>query len=429
MTRYTQTHVNTNIIGQDTRSMIKADDNNEIVALPEMCKGLTRNGKPCEVYPLNKRLFCEKNHKIFETYSDQQVQKYLEIPRENLKPCKQCKNYRPMCEDGEHCVTCEPNLLPLCCGILANGKPCHLRAMENSKVCGPYHHDMHEYTDEQFQKIAQCFGCKKYRAIVDKKKCSKCAEKQTMNKEKRNERKKCIGRQSNANGDECEGVVIEGRHTCPRHRDMENYTEEMCKNIRKCPLCQSCRPKWRYFEGDGCNWCLKRKKEKEYHTTCGDSGGLMMDGSKCGAKPLDGTKFCKIHKDLVTYTQEMLDNQKLCSTKKHYRYCGEYHTCKKCRDTMNARYKKNRSGEKCKKCENQRVNGDYCGLHYVDYYKEFAAAKNLKTCANVNRACKALLPLDYNRGRCGECLLKNRIYERKKYESKKQINNALSHNQ
>ncbi len=53
------------------------------------------------------------------------------------------------------------------------------------------------------------------------------------------------------------------------------------------------------------------------------------------------------------------------------------------------------------------------GVHFVDYYKEFAAEQNMKTYGNVNRACRILLPLNYERVMCFECSKKDRLCDRK----------------
>lgn len=381
------------------------------------CKGLIKNGDECNGKVQHGNFFCEKVHKIFWTYTEEQIKEYLETPRENLKPCKKCKNYRLISKDGIHCINCEIDLTPFCIGTSTNGNPCQLRSEKNSKVCKLYHYDMHEYTDEQIKRITWCPKCKRYRTIeVNEKYCIECIEKKKDTKiyDKKN---MCIGRASDETGSDCRYALMEGKKTCYRHQDMENYTKEMADGVKKCPKCPKARPRWRFFEEECCNLCLEKKNINDMEGRCGDNGGLKYDGTKCVNRKVNATNFCSDHSDLILYTDEMLANQKYCTDGNHFRYCGNYNTCEKCRNNRRIN-RHNICGkkillEKCLKCNNPKLNGDYCGVHYVDYYKAFAAKQNMKACGNVNRTCRVLLPLDYNRVMCEECSKKDGLYNRK----------------
>ena len=73
--------------------------------------------------------------------------------------------------------------------------------------------------------------------------------------------------------------------------------------------------------------------------------GLDHTGKRCKFVKINDTNFCDNHKDLVDYTQDMLDNQKYCKSNNHFRYCGKHDTCIGCR----AR------GE----CEREKQRGSY----------------------------------------------------------------------
>ena len=157
---------------------------------------------------------------------------------------------------------------------------------------------------------------------------------ENQNKSKNNNN--CIGFKSGEDKIPCPFFGKNGKRTCINHRDMENYTDDMLKNVSKCLLCYG-KPRWRYIDNDnnGCDVCINRLKKDK----CGKYGGLMANGQKCVKIVKEGTNYCSDHRDLISYTPEMLANQKWCSTGNHVRYCGDFSTCEKCRNVAKAKRK------------------------------------------------------------------------------------------
>jgi len=83
-----------------------------------------------------------------------------------------------------------------------------------------------------------------------------------LNTEKLQNKRGC---RSNAiNGEKCRYSVENGKNCCRRHAAIENYTDEMFENLKRCEYCPI--PRWMYFgDADRCTDCQLKQQQKHEH--------------------------------------------------------------------------------------------------------------------------------------------------------------------
>jgi hypothetical protein len=187
---------------------------------------------------------------------------------------------------------------------------------------------------------------------------------------------------------------------------MEEYTDDMFENVQKCIYCP--RPRWRYLiDGKYCEKC-----DKNY------CNGLEADKKRCRLKKSKDKLFCnRNHSYMEDYTQAMIDNQKLCTGCKKWRYKNHFEDDHiTCEIVCQKRKKHNRDKqriikadtfEKCQNntCENYAQKDKlFCGVHRMDQLLVDAEKSQMKMCADYNRKCPhPLLPRDYPYSKCEHC--------------------------
>lgn len=247
-----------------------------------------------------------------------------------------------------------------------------------------------------------------------------------------NGKKLCEGRCKNETL--CKNYATGDHKVCKKsHWEMRNYTKEQLESTKRCTECKMHR-----LISTGSSQCIHCiEKQENIKTVEGEEDdknpnelckGLTKDGKKCEKALYDNTRFCKEHQELVHYTQNMLDNQKYCSTGRHYVYCGTYATCENCRNTNKMYYEekkernKHSNHKKCLLCteDSRKEYGDYCWNHRTTYIRTEAAKQNKKVCNGGNRACIELLPHDYKHEKCEKCRKKFNEYDNARYKKKQE---------
>ena len=132
----------------------------------------------------------------------------------------------------------------------------------------------------------------------------------------------------------------------------------------------------------------------------------------CRNNSINATRFCKLHQYMCDYTNEMLENLKLCKgCNKMYYFENENKTCENCR----TRIKKEKEVILCKKegCKFKKSDeNDYCGKHQINIFIEQTISQNKKICKNYIRGCRSQLNMDYTFSKCEECLNNYRIKDK-----------------
>lgn len=138
----------------------------------------------------------------------------------------------------------------------------------------------------------------------------------------------------------------------------------------------------------------------------------------------DGTnsRFCNNHQYMNDYTNEQLNNTRLCSCcKKHYYFPdSKIKQCSKCKERSRINREKKKENEVkvlCAKdgCKYKRsIENKYCNLHQRQLFEDEVKEKNNKCCYNVVRGCYSVLSLEYGYSKCPECLEKERDKDRQR---------------
>ena len=110
---------------------------------------------------------------------------------------------------------------------------------------------------------------------------------------------------------------------------------------------------------------------------------------RCNKKVLDLTKYCKGHQYMKDYTDEMLNELKICSRCKYCHYSKSNKTCDRC--LSNKKEKENEEKQKkilcvIKDCKFEKISDNkYCNNHQYmrDYTDEML--NNLKKCSGCKR--------------------------------------------
>lgn len=157
--------------------------------------------------------------------------------------------------------------------------------------------------------------------------------------------------------------------------------------------------------------------------------GKDRHGNECRNHAIGDTTFCTYHAYLVSYTEDMLANTKLCTGCKKW-YCLEANvkTCEKCheRQTQNRTVAKQHvilcKAESCK--YKRSKENEYCKLHQSHLLVQEVALRKKRLCTNYNQnGCREELSLEYPFSRCANCLEKERERDRKRRQE------AIEHNE
>ena len=151
----------------------------------------------------------------------------------------------------------------------------------------------------------------------------------------------------------------------------------------------------------------------------------------CRNKAINDTRFCKCHQYVCDYTDEMLQQSRICSRCHMMCYMeDDGKICSKCRD----RGKENRLAIRetvamCKKegCKfKQYDEHGYCQKHQICILIDEVKQRNKRLCVNYVRGCREELDLDYKTMRCDECLRQEREKDKQRREWAKQAHSEIA---
>lgn len=259
-------------------------EDNEIICILNNCEGIR----------YSETKYCYRHRK------------YVKIDSEGLSICMVQNCQKNSYKKTKYCYKHRTHDLGNCMGKKYNGKNCNGKLHRQSNYC-KNHYDMKDYTDHHINNINKCNGCGEYRYILTDDFCTKCAPCHgfVLDDEDHNNKKPCTF----------------SRKTltlyCTRHKYMNNYTDEMLKNMTvKCKNKRCASRMWKYFGDKFCEACQKKTNIIDA-IKC---NGLSNNGTPCDNFAKQGTKYCKVHENMCLYTDYMRDNITKC-TKGHYRYC------------------------------------------------------------------------------------------------------------
>lgn len=276
----------------------------------------------------------------------------------------------------------------------------------------------------------------------------------------------------------CSKESLEDSNYCYNHQYMNDYTEDMLNNLRKCKGCNNMH----YTDKDTfCRVCkdhkneLRRKSREnkrneriklEEETCC---IAMNYGNNRCKLDKIEDSEYCKNHQYMNDYAEDVIENKLKKCSRCSYMHYSENKTCPKCLDDKQ-NYDQIKKGEKepeeliinedlqkcsgcrrmmdlqgfktcsecrdrnkknkeiikdkiilCKKedCQYQRgKDNEYCGKHQADYFKEETEKIRMKVCVEYIRGCRNQLELNDKYSRCQECRDKNKIKDSKRRELK-----------
>jgi hypothetical protein len=385
-TKYCSNCVELKIDKPKTKTQIEQEIE-ETCIIPTICNAFCRTKNNCKLRVIVDSYYC-KEHQEWNSYSDADILR--------CDKCLKCEHIAPINTNhkiwsDKWCDTCVEKYVIACCpGLDSNGKNCTKMIIKGNMYCTFYHGDMNNYTEYQRENIQCCPKCGYFRHIINNI-CTLCIQKD-------NSKIYCIGKSSM--GKKC-GYTITGTKTCKYHTYMETYTDHMINNLKLCKKCP--RPKMKYFEGISCDNCM----QKQYNDIEQKCRGLMSDGNQCTNKKTNSTQVCNIHADLIDYDDHMFNNMKLCSSNNHYRFCGKFDTCIKCRERGKsvrdqAKIKREHL-DMCIKCgSHPKKVGDYCGIHA--YIEKLIEAQNMGHRICCVKRCNNIINKDSTHTKCERCV-------------------------
>ena len=143
-------------------------------------------------------------------------------------------------------------------------------------------------------------------------------------------------------------------------------------------------------------------------------------GDPCRNYGKDG-RFCRFHKYMDEYTDEMVQSAKLCSGCLQLKYTGEHSTCGECRERGESKRTKAKEAiVLCKKegCKFKCSENAYCGKHQAHFFQEETESLGLKVCKQYLRGCRSQNPISYKFSACQDCLEKEREKDHKRRGTK-----------
>ena len=146
--------------------------------------------------------------------------------------------------------------------------------------------------------------------------------------------------------------------------------------------------------------------------------GLDRYSCECNIVKLEGLEYCKFHEYLSNYSEDQIENFKLCKGCLKWKDLSTSLNCGECKIRGEANRKKFKENivfckkEECK-FKKSKLN-EYCGKHQIEYFKEETEKLGKKVCTNFIRGCKTQLDRIYLKARCETCLSKDRINDKKK---------------
>lgn len=246
-----------------------------------------------------------------------------------------------------------------CIAKTANGDSCpnygkFEQTQFSDKFC-PKHHYQASLTQNEWEKLKLCSGCKSWKLMSGfNKNCDHCLE---VGEKKR---AKNVGKISKIycsgvcrGNNECGRIVGKIGEFCDRHTFQSLYSKDELENMQECSGCKLMYSVKSFNGGKSCDKCKGRKGMvnevnivKEVLRTKPKSAKILgpcvmktVSKQKCqndGIIDINGQIFCKFHSGIVEEKNKLTkDHKKKCSS--HYacgnlvELNGKYNTCEKCR--------------------------------------------------------------------------------------------------
>lgn len=367
-----------------------------------------------------------------------------------------------------------------------NLKPCRTQQVEGSKYC-KFHQYVEKYTEEMKQKSVMCNGCKKVKYLGTFTSCQECRERGKKNREQKQATKpkvamcKYCGKFKAKENGYCQPHARQGWKA-----DVEKSGKKVCSNYtRGCKTilpkeykftrCEICRKKER--EGDYAKRTgqkkienvedehayakedveddiendvednieeeaeenveddvsdnedaendpnPKKKKHKKVKVKC---GWKNSKGAPCDKLVMSGSKYCKTHKYVDDYTEQMKKEAKYCNCCRNIKYlvkgrvwCEE--CCKKDKEKQEKRKVANKGADMCKSCKKfQSKENGLCLMCSRKRFKDDTVRKGFVVCSNYMLGCQNTqrkekgVTVNHNNNdcfTCVDCLEKKRLIE------------------
>jgi hypothetical protein len=154
------------------------------------------------------------------------------------------------------------------------------------------------------------------------------------------------------------------------------------------------------------------------------------NGNSCRNHPeTTETRFCGFHQYMNTYTEEQMQNLKICSGCSKWVYLSP-ECIEKCDNCLNVVRIKNEKDKKKRKELNDAKTpcsvenciwfraepSKYCLKHKIREFVDETTADGKKVCYNYVRGCREQLEVSYKYSRCEVCLSKDREKDNKRRE-------------
>ena len=200
---------------------------------------------------------------------------------------------------------------------------CSKKKLNENGYCDAHKHQ-NDYTKKQKETMKPCFCCHILFYSDARAECQKCYD-------RRHNKTRCKGQiaprgKSNDHVGPCPREPVDGKICCKLHEYMENYTDDMFKNLTRCIRCS----KMYYMNGNKCDACTK---------------GINGDKNRCTGKRVKRENkeicdcidivenkgdFCTNHIYQKDYTKEMMDNLAVCCGCKKAYYLVNTKMCESC---------------------------------------------------------------------------------------------------
>ena len=167
------------------------------------------------------------------------------------------------------------------------------------------------------------------------------------------------------------------------------------------------------------------KQKQSKNTKC---KGVGKEGKSCYIN-VTTELFCKNHKYMESYTEEMMNNLTFCTGCRKMYYLENGKQCDKCKERSKLnREKENEVNLKCKldECKNgtnknkendENKYKEYCGKHQLYGFRDEVKELNKFTCYNDVRGCRSIMDTN-NYSKCDTCREKERNKDRIRNENK-----------